>query len=289
MVAFIDAQRAAYGVEPICAVLPIAPSTYYKAKARQADPTRLPPRAQRDAELRPEDLERHRVVDLLPDRGAATLTAWLEAHPGIELISRDRAGAYAEAAAQGAPEAIQIADRFHLVCNLTAALDRVCQRHAPVIRAAVASVASPPPLTVAATRQRRYSGLPANRPGPTRAEQQAAERWARRLARYEAVVAPRAQGRSRLAIAHELGLDRRTVGTWLAAGHFPERKPRASPGADRDRTLRRGDRRPLCGRGGQCGRDPLPVPAPIPYLYYICFGFDSGPLNAGASKNLPRS
>ena len=54
MVAFIDAHRAAYGVEPICAVLPIAPSTYYKAKARQADPTRLPPRAQRDAGLRPE-------------------------------------------------------------------------------------------------------------------------------------------------------------------------------------------------------------------------------------------
>jgi putative transposase len=54
MVAFIDAHRAAYGVEPICAVPPIAPSTYYEAKARQADPTRLPPRGQRDAGLRPE-------------------------------------------------------------------------------------------------------------------------------------------------------------------------------------------------------------------------------------------
>jgi transposase InsO family protein len=54
MVAFIDAHRGAYGVEPICAVLPIAPSTYYEAKARQADPTRLPMRARRDAQLRPE-------------------------------------------------------------------------------------------------------------------------------------------------------------------------------------------------------------------------------------------
>jgi transposase InsO family protein len=54
MVAFIDGHRAAYGVEPICAVLPIAPSTYYEQKARQADPTRLPARAQRDAVLRPE-------------------------------------------------------------------------------------------------------------------------------------------------------------------------------------------------------------------------------------------
>ncbi len=53
MVAFIDAHREAYGVEPICAVLPVAPSTYYEQKARQADPTRLPARAQRDARLRP--------------------------------------------------------------------------------------------------------------------------------------------------------------------------------------------------------------------------------------------
>jgi transposase InsO family protein len=51
MVAFIDAHRAEYGVEPICAELPIAPSTYYEHKARQADPRRMPPRAQRDTEL----------------------------------------------------------------------------------------------------------------------------------------------------------------------------------------------------------------------------------------------
>jgi len=54
MVAFVDTHREAYGVEPICAVLPIAPSTYYEQKRRQADPTRLPPRTQREAQLRPE-------------------------------------------------------------------------------------------------------------------------------------------------------------------------------------------------------------------------------------------
>jgi hypothetical protein len=54
MVAFIDDHRAVYGVEPICAVVPIAPSTYYEQKVRQRDPTRLPARAHRDAALRPE-------------------------------------------------------------------------------------------------------------------------------------------------------------------------------------------------------------------------------------------
>jgi len=54
MVSFIDENRGEYGVEPICAVLPIAPSTYYASKSREADPTRLPPRLQRDAKLREE-------------------------------------------------------------------------------------------------------------------------------------------------------------------------------------------------------------------------------------------
>jgi putative transposase len=54
MVAFIDAHRAEHGVEPICEQLPIAPSTYYEHKARQADPERLPPRLQRDSALIPE-------------------------------------------------------------------------------------------------------------------------------------------------------------------------------------------------------------------------------------------
>jgi len=171
------------------------------------------------------DLERHRVVDLLPDREAATFAAWLAAHPGVAVISRDRGGAYAEGARQGAPNAIQVADRFHLVHNLVDALDRACTRHHRALRAAadacgIASAAGAPAGHRARPRQ------PGQPVGATADERRSAERRAKRLARYEQIVALRDAGHSKQRIARELGLTRGTVARWLAAGQFPERAPR---------------------------------------------------------------
>lgn len=64
------------------------------------------------------DLEKRKAIDLLPDREMETVKEWLEAHPGIGVISRDRANCYAQAATLGAPNAIQVADRWHLLKNL---------------------------------------------------------------------------------------------------------------------------------------------------------------------------
>ena len=83
------------------------------------------------------DLETSEVIDLLPDRDAATVKAWLEAHPGIELVSRDRASAYSQAATEAASKAQQVADRWHLLKNVREAVERLLERHLPVITEAL--------------------------------------------------------------------------------------------------------------------------------------------------------
>jgi transposase len=72
------------------------------------------------------DLERRRVVDLLPDREPATVEAWLAHHPEICVISRDRGGRYGRAARRAAPQAVQVADRWHLMENASAAFLEAC-------------------------------------------------------------------------------------------------------------------------------------------------------------------
>lgn len=174
------------------------------------------------------DLERHRPVDLLEDRTAASLATWLRAHEGVEVIARDRAGAYAEGARQGAPDAVQVADRFHLLVNAGEALERVLGRKRNVLNAGAVAVdqALPPPVLPEGLGN---AAVPTSRPAPPRpasrkAQAQDLRRSARRE-RYETGVARYRQGYSVSAIARELSLDRKTVRRFLRADSFPERAP----------------------------------------------------------------
>jgi len=177
------------------------------------------------------DLERHRPIDLLPDRESESLEKWLQAHPGVEIISRDRAGAYAEGSRNGAPEALQVADRFHILCNLTQALQRLLERLAGTLRRS--QLPDTVPLEgssstgVSAEPSKATTTTPTSDPVKlNRHQQQSQQRRERRKERYEAVREARQRGLTYRAIALEFGLSRKTVRRFLQATEFPEQAPR---------------------------------------------------------------
>jgi transposase len=104
------------------------------------------------------DLERRRVIDLLPDREPATLEAWLSRHPQIEIVARDRNGGYGVAVTRALPNAVQVADRWHLLENSGAAFLAAVRRAMPDIRKAVGAQKLDPEILTAAERL-QYEGF----------------------------------------------------------------------------------------------------------------------------------
>ncbi len=144
------------------------------------------------------DLERHRRVDLLPDRSAETLAAWLKSHPGVEIISRDRSPLYAQGARQGAPNALQIADRWHLLKNLVDAFEKLLLREHRAVREAVHGAKPPEPIEDKAIP----NILPTTHNTTMRLEQEKQHRRERRLARYDEVIHLYREGHSIRDITH---------------------------------------------------------------------------------------
>jgi transposase len=172
------------------------------------------------------DQERHAVVDLLPERTATALAAWLQEHPGVEILCRDRAGAYADGARRGAPGAIQVADRWHILVNLREALERLLMRKHAAVRAAADDVLSKPSSAPPMVDGPTTTPTPAAADHPARGRRDQRERRARRIQRFEAVRALHEQGIGVHQIARTLGIGRNTVRRFLRAEGFPERQPR---------------------------------------------------------------
>ncbi|GAA0903612.1 ISL3 family transposase [Virgisporangium aurantiacum] len=159
------------------------------------------------------DMDTHRPIDVLDDRLADTFAAWLEEHPGVTVVCRDRGGAYAEGARTGAPQAIQVADRWHLWKNLAEQVEKTVAAHHGCIRTAYAT-----PTAEAADEPDAAAAMDAA----------AVDRWegsaivARTKERYAAVQALKAQGKGIKAIRRELGLAKETVRKFYRAASVDE-------------------------------------------------------------------
>jgi transposase len=171
------------------------------------------------------DLEQRRVVDLLPVRSAPSFADWLRQHPGVEIITRDRCGLYAQGGRDGAPSAVQVTDRYHLMSNLSEAVEHTLQQLQIEARAELAEESSPKPSRKLTLVEARYQRC-----------RQA------RYERYRTVVELGRQGNTQLQIAEKVGVGAETVARWLNAPAFPERRIRCDRRRDQGRFLQDRDR-----------------------------------------------
>jgi len=169
------------------------------------------------------DLEKRRPIDLLQGREAAPLEEWLKKHPEIEVITRDRAGAYADGARKGAPQAQQVADRWHLLKNGNEAFERLIQRQQKIIREAIEKLPAPPQpmtpeksatLTIVPETVSEYM-----RSRSAREQRQAFH--AERKVRYDCVQELKRQGHTIIQIKKHLGLSYSQVAGFFYADEYP--------------------------------------------------------------------
>ena len=168
------------------------------------------------------DLERRELVDVLPDRSADTFARWLTEHPGVEVVSRDRGGEYAEATSRAAPGAVQIADRFHLLKNLKDVVSRVFRQHTEVLDL----------VPTPACHLQRLTNL--------RLDREASKERTREQTRelFESIHALSKKGMKNAQIARTLSIHRHTVEKYLAfktppvRGHFTKKVSAIAPYED---------------------------------------------------------
>lgn len=169
------------------------------------------------------DLESGRPVDIISGRNAETVREWLQAHPGIQVVVRDRATSYADAANAAVPDAVQVADRFHLVRNVMDALKEVVDSKSwtlPLPPAAESHPVAEPPT----------AGAPEPPPKPNRQQAKKEATARRRRERYEEIQRRYHQGESLRSIARAMGLSRHTVKRYVKATRVPlyaARRPRS--------------------------------------------------------------
>jgi len=169
------------------------------------------------------DLEKRLPIDLLPDREAETLTKWLKAHPGVEMISRDRGGDYAKGAKQGAPDAKQIADRWHLLKNLSETMQSYFLRKQPQLKAA-----STQPTSDSA--QEAVPAVPWHTGMTKRQEEKSQQYHQERVERYHQIHDLFAKQVDVANIARQVGMSRQGVYNYLQMKQPPQRTRIHQPG-----------------------------------------------------------
>ena len=166
------------------------------------------------------DLERREVVDVLGERSAEATAQWLQQHPEVEIVSRDRCGLYAQGARRGAPQARQVADRFHLLQNLRETIERQLSR-------SYSQISAPAPTEIPSTEIEATSDMNSHGRQPELLKHGRLARQGKRAVRlrqFAQMKTVQGKGKSLGVIAKETGLNWRTVAKWAMLDELPERR-----------------------------------------------------------------